>query len=267
MTSLLNLLPLDLMPLEGGYQSPSPEDFIFPGNWGMGWLTKPALQAILAALVVIAYWLWASRGLKVKPSKRQAFNEFVYDFVRNGIARDTLGRDYRKFLPYLLALFSFILINNWFGEMFFTMFPTFSNIGYAYGLALVTWVVYIGAGVWKHGLGYFKNTLIPPGVPAFILPLIIPLEFLSNFITRPLTLAMRLFANMFAGHLVVMLFVVGGAFLLKFDGNLFYNVSGAVSLVFSFAILALEIFVGALQAYVFTVLTAQYISSSLADEH
>jgi F-type H+-transporting ATPase subunit a len=96
--------------------------------------------------------------------------------------------------------------------------------------------------------------------------LIIPLEFLSNFIVRPITLALRLFANMFAGHLVVLVFVVGGTLLLE-SGQLFYMAAGGVSLLFSFAIFGLEIFVGVLQAYIFTVLTAQYVSSALAEEH
>ncbi|WP_394275869.1 F0F1 ATP synthase subunit A [Luteococcus sp.] len=263
----MNAFPLKLVPLEGGYKAPGVEDFQFPGLYGTDWLTKPMLQAILAAVVVIAFWLWASSGLSVRPTKKQVVMEKIYEFVRNSIARDTLGRDYRKFLPYLLALFFFILLNNWFGQMFFSMFPTFSNIGYAYGLAIVTWFVYVFAGFGKHGAGYLKNTLIPPGVPVWMYPLVIPLEFLSNFITRPLTLAMRLFANMFAGHLVIMLFVVGGAFLLTYPNNLFFNISGGLSLIMSYALFALELFVGALQAYVFTVLTAQYVSSSLADEH
>lgn len=272
MPHLLSLVPMNLFPLEGGgheggYTSPSVEDFWFEGNWGIDWLTKPAMQAIIAALLVIGFWLWASRNLRTRPTKRQFFFEYVYDFIRNGVARDTLGHDYRKFLPYLLALFSFILVNNWMGEFFFTMLPTFSNIGYAYALALLSWVVYMGAGFAKHGVaGYLKHSLIPPGAPGYLLPLLIPLEFLSNFIVRPVTLALRLFANMFAGHLVVLVFVVGGAYLLN-HGPVVHRVAGGVSLLFSFAILFLELFVGALQAYIFTVLTAQYVSSSIADEH
>ena len=94
-----------------------------------------------------------------------------------------------------------------------------------------------------------------------------PLEFLATFITRPLTLALRLFANLFAGHLVVMVFVVGGGFLLSYQDNLFYNISGGVSFLFSLIIMMLELFIGALQAYIFTVLSAQYVSTSIAEEH
>ena len=147
------------------------------------------------------------------------------------------------------------------------MLPTFSNVGFPYGLAILSWCVYVGAGFHKFGAGFLKRALIPEGVPWYLLWLIIPLEFLATFVTRPVTLALRLFANMFAGHLVVLVFVVGGSFLLTFQNNLVYNISGAVSVIFSFAILFLELFIGALQAYIFTVLTAQYVSTSISEAH
>lgn len=260
-----------LLPLEGGgYVPPGVDDFQFGPAfaWGPDWLNKPLLQAIIGALLVILLWWWASRNLKVKPSKGQFLGEYLYEFVRNGIARDILHHDYKKFLPYLLGLFSFLLVNNWFGQFFYFMFPTFSNVGYAYGLAFMSWCLYVGAGFVKFGFGGFlKRQLIPEGVPWYLLPLIIPLEFLANFITRPITLALRLFANLFAGHLVVLVFVVGGAYLLTLQDSLFYNVAGGVSLLFSFAIFFLELFIGALQAYIFTVLTAQYVSTSISEAH
>lgn len=260
------LLPLEE---EGGYTPPGVDDF----KWGAifegapDWVNKPFLQAVIGAVLVILLWWWASRNLKVKPSKGQYVSEYIYEFVRNGIARDILHHDYRRFLPYLLGLFSFILINNWFGEFFYFMYPTFSNVGYAYGLAALSWLVYVGAGFKKFGFGFLKRSLIPEGVPVYLLPLIIPLEFLATFITRPITLALRLFANLFAGHLVVLVFVVGGGFLLTLEDNLFYNFAGGVSILFSFAILFLELFIGALQAYIFTVLTAQYVSTSISEAH
>lgn len=274
-------LTLPLIPMageEGGFTPPGVGDFHWDSVWpGVlpDWMNKPFFQVVIAAILVIVLWLIASRRLKLVPTKGQFVAEYFYDFIRNGVARDILGPDYRKFLPYLLALFSFILINNWFGQFFLFMYPAFSNVGYAYGLALMTLVIYIGAGIKRHGLGkYLKQSLIPEGVPVYLYPLIIPLEFLSNFITRPVTLSLRLFANLFAGHLVVMVFVVGGWFLLTYpSGSLateavpFFNVSGAVSVLFGIVIMFLELFLGALQAYIFTVLTAQYVSSSLAEAH
>ena len=266
-------MTLGLLPMEtgGGYHPPGVTDFYWYSVWpGVlpDWMNKPFFQAVIGAALVIVLWWIASRKLKIQPSKGQFAAEYIYEFVRNGIARDILHADFRKYLPYLLGLFSFLLINNWFGEFFFFMYPTFSNVGYAYGLAILSWLIYIGAGFQKWGFGGFlKKALIPEGVPGYLLPVVIPLEFLATFITRPITLALRLFANLFAGHLVVMVFVVGGGYLLTVENNTFYNISGGVSIAFSLIILLLELFIGALQAYIFTVLTAQYVSTSIAEAH
>ena len=234
---------------------------------GLTWFNKPMLQLILAGVLVVVIWLIASRHLKVRPTKGQFFFEFVYDFIRNSVARDMIGKEYKRWVPLLVGMFSLIVINNWFGEFFLIMLPTFSNVGYVYGMVILVYCLYIGAGFKAHGPGYLKKALIPAGLPVYMYPLVIPLEFVSAFITRPLTLSIRLFANMFAGHLVVLVFVVGGGMLLTFAGNLFYNGAGLVALIFSMLILGLELFIGFLQAYIFTILTAQYISSSISDEH
>lgn len=238
------------------------------------WLNNVLAQAVIGAILVIAFWLWVSSRQKVVPGKRQFFGELAYNFIRNGIARDMLGHDYRKFLPYLVALFSFILVNNLFGQFFLFMFPTFSKIGYAWALAALTFVLYNGVGIYKHGFfKYLKNNTIPAGVPAWIYPLIVPLEFLSNFVIRPITLGLRLFANLFGGHLVILVFVVGGTLLLTTTEEIagkpiwLLQTAGGFSLIFSFALFALELFVSVMQAYIFTVLTAQYVSTALADEH
>lgn len=254
------------VPME--YKTPGLDDFKFPGTFGVAWMDKTFWQAIIAAVLVIVAWLWLSRGMKVVPGKRQVLAEYCYDFIRNTLARDIIGPGFRKWLPYLVALFSFVLINNLFGEVFVFMLPTFSHIGYVYGLALVSWVVYIAAGIRAKGpLKFFRDSILPPGVPWPLWILIIPLEFLSNLITRPVTLALRLFVNMFAGHLILLIFMVGGGFLLTHSGKIFYNVTGVVSVVFSFGLFALELFVAFLQAYVFTILSASYVQSSISAEH
>ena len=165
-------------------------------------------------------------------------------------------------------------VNNLFGQFALFMFPTFSKIGFAWGLALLAWLLYNGAGIKKHGfVGYLKHATLPAGVPKPLWVLIVPLEFLSNIIVRPLTLGLRLFANLFAGHLVIMVFVVGGTLLLTATESLggfpvpLLTVAGVVSILFSFAIFALELLVGSIQAYIFTVLTAQYVSSAIAEDH
>lgn len=267
MGGLTNLL----LPLEGGAGLDlGVKDFASRPLWpGVlpDWVNNHAAQALIAAILVIGFWTWMAKGQQLVPTRKQFYGEQLYDLIRNTIARDLLGADFRKFLPYLVAIFSFILVNNLFGEFFLFMFPTFSKIGYAYGLAIMSWLLYNGAGIAKHGLvGYFKLATMPEGVPGPLYILIIPLEFLSNIIVRPLTLSLRLFANLFAGHLVIMVFVVGGGMLLSLAGP-FMKVAGMASIAFSFAIFALELLVGVIQAYIFTVLTAQYVSSSIADEH
>ena len=265
-----------LIPMEGGGEDtahgwpPSAESFnsrpLWPGVLP-DWVNNHMAQAVIGAVLVILFWLWMARAQRVVPTRRQFLGESLYNLLRNTIARDILGHDYRKYLPYLVALFSFILVNNLFGQFFLFMFPTFSKIGYAYGLALMTFLLYNVAGISKYGLfNYLRRMTLPEGVPWPLWILIIPLEFISNFVARPITLALRLFANLFAGHLVIMVFVVGGGLLLE-SGQALYMAAGGFSIVFSFAIFALELLVATLQAYIFTVLTAQYVSSALAEEH
>jgi len=259
------MIPMD------GWTTPGLGDFhfepLFPSIAWLSWLNKPMLQLFLAAVVVVVIWVVAAHRLQVRPRKGQFFMEFVYDFIRNGIARDMIGADYKRWVPLLVGMFSLIVINNWFGEFFLLMFPTFSNIGYVYGMVILVYLIYIGAGIQAHGKGYLKHALVPPGLPIYMYPIVIPLEFISVFITRPLTLSIRLFANMFAGHLVVLVFVLGGSFLITYAGNAVYNVAGGLSFVMAMLILALELFIGFLQAYIFTILTASYISSAIAEEH
>ncbi|MFT3862556.1 F0F1 ATP synthase subunit A [Micropruina sp.] len=238
---------------------------LFP-DAGVDWINNYLFQSVLGALLAVVVWWWLARGHKAVPGKKQFVGEQLYNLVRNGIARDILGHDYQRFVPFLLALFSFILINNLFGQFFFFMLPTFSHIGFPYALALIVWITYNAVGIRKWGLfTYIRRMSLPEGVPWVMWPLLIPLEFLSNFVVRPVTLALRLFANLFAGHLLVIVFIVGGTLLVQAGGGL--AVAGVASWLLSSAIFALEIFVACLQAYIFTVLSAQYISSALAEEH
>lgn len=257
-----------MIPMEGGgYTPPGLHDFQFEPLFGTDWVTKPMLQAVIAAILVIVVWIWAVRRLRMVPSKGQYLMEMIYDFIRNGVGRDIVGPGFRPYIGMLVGVFTYILVNNWFGEFFLFMFPTMSNIGYAWGAVAMVWLTYVFAGFHKHGAGYLRKTLIPEGVPWYLYPIIVPVEFLSNFITRPLTLAVRLFANMFAGHLTIIVFVVGGTYLLTQTDSLMLKVGGGFSLAFSMVMLLFELFIGALQAYIFTILTAQYISSSISEGH
>lgn len=254
-----------------GFNPPGPGDFDLPAIFDIGGLgiTKPMLLIILAAGIVFAFLHATSRQSAIVPSRLQYAGEVGYDFVRNSIARDSIGSThYMKFVPYLVSLFFFVLVNNFFGIIPFLQFPTFSHVGFVYGLAALSWVVFIGAGIWRHGVtGYIKHQLVPPGVSGPILLLIVPLEFMSNIIARPVTLALRLFANMFAGHLLLMLFTLGGQYLLLDSGNWTYAPVGIIAFVMAIAVSFLEILIMFLQAYVFTLLTAMYIGGAVNDEH
>lgn len=244
---------------------------IFPDVPALAWITNHHMQAAIAAILVICFWIWVSRKQSVVPGKKQFAGEYLYDLVRNSVVREALGPDFDKYkgivVPFILTLFSFILVNNLFGEFFLFMFPTFSKIGFAYGLALMSFVLYNALGIYAHGRHYFAFMTIPPGVPKPLWVLIIPLEVLSNFITRPITLALRLWANLFAGHLVVLVLVVGGGWLVTQLQNPVWVTGGVIALVFSSAVFALELLVAFLQAYIFSILTAQYVAGAVAMEH
>ncbi|WP_245604254.1 F0F1 ATP synthase subunit A [Nocardioides aequoreus] len=256
---------------EGGeFVAPGPGSFELP-PWaevaGFG-LTKSMLLIVLSAVIIIGFTYAASRKSAVVPGRLQFAGEAVYGFVRNTLARDNIGSEhFMKFVPYLFSLFLFILVNNYYGIIPFLQFPTFSRIGYIVPLALIAWFTYIGVGMWKHGvLGYFKHATMPGGVKGPILILLVPLEFFSNILVRPVTLTLRLFGNMFAGHLLLILFATGGAALLS-SGNLLYGAVGILSFGLGIGVSFLEALVMFLQAYVFTLLTSMYIGEALADEH
>jgi len=255
----------NLPPIGGSADSATFEMFGQHFYWGV---TKPMVQLVLMAVLVFVVFRMASAKRAMVPGKLQYVGELGYGFVRNSIARDIIGsKDFMKFVPYLFTMFFLILTNNLLASIPFFQFPTFSRAGLVYGLALVSWLVYLGVGVKKHGfLGYLKHTCVPQGVGAGMLPLLVPLEFISNIFVRPLTLALRLLCNMFAGHMLLILFALGGQYLIvEMSGA--YVVPGVLAWVLFILISFLELLIQFLQAYVFVLLNAIYIQSSLSDEH
>jgi F-type H+-transporting ATPase subunit a len=269
-SGFLGLVPLETGEGGEGYQSPGVSSFDLPPLFegAPEWVNKYLFMAVLSVIVIAVLWVLAARQNKMVPGKAQFIGETAYMFIRNSLGRDMIGHDFRRYVPLLVALFSFVLINNLWGIFPLFLLPTASHAGWAYGLAILVWVIYNAVGIGKHGFfGYLKHTVLPSGVPKWMWPLIIPLEFFSNIIVRPATLSLRLFANMLAGHLLVLLFVLGGEYLLFESEGLLNKAAGVVSLLFSLVIFGLELFVQSLQAYIFTVLTAQYIGSAAAEEH
>ena len=255
---------------EEGFTPPGPDIFELPPVFDDSILfTKPDLLLVLGAVLVFGFFYVSARKAAMVPSRTQYLGETAYGFVRNGIARDVIGsQDFMRFVPLLVSMFFFILVNNWFGVVPFIQFPSFSRVGFAYALAGMVWVIYNGVGISKHGFfGYLKHQTLPPGVTGPILLLIVPLEFMSNILVRPITLSLRLFANMFAGHMLLVLFTLGGEYLIFESDVIGYIPVGILAFIMAIAISFLEILVQFLQAYVFTLLTAVYIQGALAEEH
>ncbi|WP_328309664.1 F0F1 ATP synthase subunit A [Actinomycetospora sp. NBC_00405] len=259
------------MPAEG-FKAPGVEDFnippIFEGVPVLEWFDKPALQLILGALIVYGFFAIATKAPAIVPGRMQFLAEKFQGLVRDQIARDNIGPEFRKYVPYLVALFAFLLVNNVFGIFPFIQFPTFSHPGMAYALAAVTWVIFNYVGLRKQGfVGYIKLQTWPPGVPWAVRIILTPIEFISNFILRPVTLSLRLFGNMLAGHLLLLVFIFGGEYMLTVADDLVLNVLSPFAFLFAIVMTFFEAFIQVVQAYIFTILTASYIGASLADEH
>lgn len=249
----------------GGFVAPGPAEFVFPPI--VGDFTKPMALFILSALLIIGFFYATTRRMQLVPSKLQFAGESLYGFVRDGVARESIGPTFRTYVPFLVTLFTFVLVNNIFGIVPLIQFPTFSRVGMAYALAIVVWILFITVGIRKKGvLRYFKDVVWPPDVPAAVRPLLIVIEFLSTIIARPVTLSLRLFGNMFAGHLLLLLFVLGGEYLL-FSGSLGLALVSPFAFLFAILFTFFEALVQVLQAYIFVLLTAIYIGGALAEEH
>jgi F-type H+-transporting ATPase subunit a len=246
---------------------PSVDDFYLPSLiHGAGpWLTKFTLLVWLAVAAIIVFFLVTYRDPQLVPTKKQWLAESIYGFARNSVANEMIGHEGVRFAPYLTTLFCFVLVTNFFGIIPFIQISPNSHIAFPIVLALISWILFISLGIRRHGfVKYMKIALIPPA-PWFILPLLIPIEFFSTFLVRPFTLAVRLFANMFAGHVILLVFTLGGFTMLNANG-LLAPVS-VLSWLLAIALTFLEALVAMLQAYVFIVLTSSYVQGALAEEH
>ena len=222
---------------------------------------------LIVAVTLVVLMVLVARRAKLVPGRAQNVVELLLDFVRIKVAQEILGDKGRKFVPLLTTIFFAILAFNLTGVIPFLNIAGTSLIGLPLLLALWVYVMYLGAGIRAHGLGgYLKNNLFPPGVPPLMYLLLTPIEFLTVFILRPVTLALRLLANMIAGHLMLVLcFSATHFFLLEATGVM--KVFGALTFVGGIALTLFEIFVAALQAYIFALLTAVYISLAVEAEH
>ena len=189
----------------------------------------------------------------------QNLGEIAILGVRDQILRPSLGRKGDSYLPLLVSLFFFIYIMNVMELIPLFQFPVTSRIGFVWPLVFIVYFLYLYLGVKNQGpWGYLKN-MIPPGVPAPIYIILVPVELLRFFVFQPFTLGVRLFGNMFAGHLLLTIFTIASWYLLSLSVGLVYAAGSFALAIFVFL---LETLVTLLQAFIFTTLTATYIASS-----
>ena len=257
---------------EGGFQAPSIAEFYPPAIFEFSVLgidfeiTRITIIMWIATAAILTLLVLAARKASVVPGKLQYIGESGYSLVRDGMARDVIGPKGLPFAPFLASLFFFILANNFMSIFPFAQISPMSKFAIPLVLAVIVWVLYNYIGIREQGAAkYFKDAAIPPGVPAAALILVTPIELLQVFVIRPFTLAVRLFANMFAGHMLLVVFSLGAVYLLNV-GN-FSVVFAPFSFLMALIMTFFELLVIVLQAYVFVVLTATYLNGAVEPAH
>jgi F-type H+-transporting ATPase subunit a len=246
------------------------ELFIFQPIFGQ--VNRTVILIFLAALIVVAVLYFGLRNRSVRPSKFQAAVESVMGLVRNDISIGIIGPEGLKYFPYLLSIFLFILVGNLFEVTPLVNFPITSRMAIPAFLAIVTYLIYLVVGFAKNGISYITDVAWPGHVPVAMRPLVGIIELAQYLVIRPFSLAVRLFANLVAGHVMLSLLLVTGW---VFTSNLIVNygeiglkgLAGPVWFTFGLGIFVFEILVSVIQAYIFTLLSAVYIQSSVHPEH
>jgi F-type H+-transporting ATPase subunit a len=229
-------------------------------------ITKITILLFICVFVILAFFIYAFRKPKLVPRGAQNVGEMGYLFIRDGIARDTIGKDGDRFVPFLFSFFFLVWLCNFMGIVPFAQIPVTSIFAIPVAFAVIVYITWVPIAVYQQGLGgFFKNMMFPPGVPKAMYVLLAPLELLSNLIVRPATHAIRLFANMFAGHLLIATFSVAAFYLLS--ASIVGILGSAASFVVAIALTGFEALIQALQAYIFTLLAAVYLSGALHPEH
>jgi F-type H+-transporting ATPase subunit a len=237
------------------------------GLFGVPFLNWPIFAMLVAFLLAAGFLIFAFSNPQVIPGKRQLMGESLVGFVRTNIAEEVIGHDGVRYVPYLLTTFTLIFFFNLMEVFPGVAFPPTSKISVPLVFALMSWAVFNFEGMRHNGIGkYWKEILFPPGVPKPLYILLTPIEFLSNIVIRPITLTLRLTFNMLAGHLILSLIAI--LLLNTVHTPLGPQVIAApVVVVIGIAITGFELFVGFLQAFIFTVLTALYIGGAVHPQH
>lgn len=216
--------------------------------------TQSALMMVIAVVLITALLTLSVRSRALVPGRWQSLAEVLYEFVA-GMLRDNVGQEGRPYFPFIFTLFMFVLFGNVLG-LVPGGFAFTSHVVVTFAMAAVVFIGVTIIGFARHGL-HFLRMFFPHGAPIATAVILIPIELISYF-SRPFSLAIRLFANMTVGHII--LFVMGG-FVVSLGG--FYILPGIVPFAFLSAITVLEIGIALLQAYVFTILSCIYLHDAI----
>jgi F-type H+-transporting ATPase subunit a len=222
--------------------------------------TNSSAYMVVAVLIVaLLMIIFVDRNATV-PGRMQSLAEIIYEFIAN-MVRDAAGESGMKFFPLVFSLFMFILICNFVGLIPYT-FTVTSHIIITITLALIVFATVVIAGFANNGL-HFLKLFVPSGVPFYILPLVVAIEIIS-FLSRPVSQSIRLFANMLAGHITLKVF---GGFVVMLLGAGGWAALSPLPFILTVSLMALEMLVAFLQAYVFAILTCMYLNDALHPGH
>jgi F-type H+-transporting ATPase subunit a len=230
---------------------------------------KVGLIAVLAALIGIVIFLLAGTKDPLKaPTGVRNLAETGVEFIEEQIVMQTMGKEGLGWTPFLLSLFIFIYLCNLPGIIPILQMPATARMAIPLFLALTVWVVYNAVGFKHNGIKYITGMAWPHGVPVAMRPLVGLIELLSNIVLRPFSLAVRLFANMLAGHMLLITFAfLSNAMFRAQTKQLMLVPMGILPFFMLVFLTAFEVLVGFLQAYIFTILTAVFINAAQHPEH
>ena len=252
----------------GGLQFPPIENIVlWPAWFAEGTIlefNKITFISVFASVVTLILFFIVGRQAKLVPGGFQNVMETSVDFIEKQVIGPAIGPDGMRYLPMLLSMFFFIFITNLFEVIPTAHMPANARMANPVVLALITFVMYVGVGLKHHKLHYLKEALFPPGVPKALYILVTPIELLSTFIIRPFSLAVRLFANMLAGHILLVTFSV---LCITLWGFSILNLVNLIAFPMLVAFTGFEFMVAFLQAFIFALLTAVYIGGSLHPGH
>ena len=237
----------------------------FVGDGELYEINKVVLVYGFAVVLTLAIFILGNKKQLV-PTGAQNLAEISVEFIEDQIIQPTVGPTKSKLLaPFMLSLFFYIFFTNIFEVIPFIQMPASARIALPMFLALLSYVIYHGAGFKNHGpIGYIKHALVPPGVPWPLLFLVVPIEFVSKFLVQPFSHTVRLFANLLAGHILLVTFGVLSAGLFTAKWYAVFLPLPVFGVIF---FTAFEVLVSFLQAYVFTLLAGVYFGSAVSHEH